>query len=238
MNGDLELLMKLQDLDYDLGELERSKEYIPDMIENLRKEIADTEQKRLATREALTRATLEVKDIELQVLEKQERLKKLQEKMMAIKTNKEYDALISEIDQLKEAISNLETRDVELMEMSENYQKEIEVLDKQAEAINTANGTQLIQLQAQIDSVGSKISGIQRHRGEIAGQISQRAMSVYERVRRGKGGAVVVSVKKRACGACFKSLPPQKMQEVKLGEKLITCDSCGRMLVWTMESEF
>ena len=35
MNSDLELLLKLQVIDYDIGELERSKEYLPDMMENL-----------------------------------------------------------------------------------------------------------------------------------------------------------------------------------------------------------
>jgi predicted nucleic acid-binding Zn-ribbon protein len=237
MNGDLELLLKLQNIDYDLGEMERSKEYIPDMMENLRMEIADCESKMKTASDALSQAYLEQKDIELQLQDKQEKLRLLQGKMMAIKTNKEYDALVSEIDQLKQAIASFETRDVELLELSESRQKEIEALSKQLEEVKGTNVTQLTSLQQQIDTVGSKILAMEKLRVDLAAQVSQRAMAVYERVRKGKGGAVVIAVKKRACGACYKALPPQKIQEIRLGEKLIMCDSCGRMLFWMDESE-
>jgi len=237
MNGDLELLLKLQNVDYDLGELERSKEYIPDMMENLKKEIVDTSERLAATKENLEKYRLEQKDTELQLQEKQERLKSLQERMMAIKTNKEYDALVSEIDQIKSAIETLENRSVELMELIDADEKECQNLSEKAGSIKSINETQIHSLQEQIDSVGSKINDKVQERDDLVKQVSKRAMSVYERIRRGKGGAAVVAVKKRACGACFKALPPQKIQEIKIADRIITCDSCGRMLVWTEDSD-
>ncbi|MDD4051585.1 MAG: C4-type zinc ribbon domain-containing protein [candidate division Zixibacteria bacterium] len=237
MNGDLELLLKLQNIDYDLGELERSKEYIPDMMDNLRREIDDSRQRLELTREGLSKAQLEQKDAELQLTERQERLRKLQERMMAIKTNKEYDALVSEIDQVKREIGTLENRAMELMGFIENHEKEIRGYVEKAEAVAGANTEQLNSLQQQIDSVGNKVDEKTHERHSLVSQISKQTMLVYERIHRGKGGAVVVSVKKRACGACYKALPPQRIQEIKIGDRIITCDSCGRMLVWTSESD-
>jgi predicted nucleic acid-binding Zn-ribbon protein len=237
MNGDMELLLKLQNIDYDLGELERSKEYIPDMMDNLRREIDDSREKLEMTREELSKARLEQKDTELQLADRQERLRKLQERMMAIKTNKEYDALVSEIDQVKREIGELESRGMTQLEYIENHEKEIIGLNEKAEAVAGVNTEQLNSLQQQIDSVGSKIDEKTHERNKIVSQISKQTMLVYERIHKGKGGAVVVSVKKRACGACYKALPPQRIQEIKIGDRIITCDSCGRMLVWTSESE-
>ncbi len=237
MNGDLELLLKLQNVDYDLGELERSKEYVPDMIENLRREIDETESQMENVKKQLSDARLEEKDVELNLKEKEEKLKKLQERMMAIKTNKEYDALIREIDQIKMDIGNLETRAVELMEIIETGEKDIEIITDKAERIHKTNGRQLSSLQEQIDSVEVKIDEKEKERKELASQVGRRAIATYERIRRGKRGAAVVAVRKRACGACYKALPPQKIQEIKLGEQIITCDNCGRMLVWTENSE-
>jgi len=237
MNGDLELLLKLQNIDYDLGELERSKEYIPDMMENLRREITDSERKLEENTQALSDARVEQKDVDLQLQEKQEKLKKLQERMMAIKTNKEYDALISEIDQIKADIFDLEKRGMELLEAIEKYEKESDGLDDQVANIKNVNDEQLHSLQEQIDSVGSKIQAKEKERLDLVGQVNKRIMMTYDRIRKGKGGAAVVAVKKRACGACYKALPPQKIQEIKLGERIITCDSCGRMLVWTSDSD-
>lgn len=237
MNNDLELLLKLQNIDYDLGELERSKEYIPDMMENLKREIIESERKFTETSEALSKAKVEQREVELELSEKQEKLKKLQERMMAIKTNKEYDALVSEIDQIKERINDLENRDMDLMEAIERYQKEIEGLNGQVEGIKKINNEQISSLQAQIDSVGSKIQDKEQERTELVGRVNQRVLRAYNRIRKGKGGAAVVAVKKRACGACYKALPPQKIQEIKLGQRIITCDSCGRMLIWTEDSD-
>lgn len=236
MNGDLELLLKLQNVDYDLGELERSKEYLPDMMENLRGEIADSEQKLQVTTEALSKSLLEQKEVDLQLQENQEKLKKLQQRMMAIKTNKEYDALVSEIDQIKESISDHESRALELLELIEQYEKDNEGLGDQAAAIKKNNSTQLSSLQEQIDSIASKIQSKEKERVELVAQVDKRVISTYDRIRKGKGGAAVVAVKKRACGSCYKSLPPHRIQEIKLGERIITCDSCGRMLVWTGNS--
>jgi hypothetical protein len=237
MNGDLELLLQLQNIDYDLGELERSKEYIPDMIDNLRREMDDIEAQLEANQTELSNARLEEKEVNLTLDSKQEKLKNLQQRMMAIKTNKEYDALVSEIDKIKLGIGELETRALELIEIIERLEQEVKVLGEKSGEIRDNNSLQLSSLQEQIDSVGYKINDKEKERNDIVKQISRRAISAYERIRKGKGGAAVVAVKKRACGACYKALPPQKIQEIKIGEQIITCDSCGRMLIWTKDSE-
>jgi predicted nucleic acid-binding Zn-ribbon protein len=65
--------------------------------------------------------------------------------------------------------------------------------------------------------------------------ISRPALSTYERVRRGRGGRAVVTVKKRACGSCFKALTPKKIQEIKRADRVLTCDYCGCLLYWDNE---
>ncbi len=67
-----------------------------------------------------------MKSLELEVATKQEELKKLQSQMMSIKTNKEYDALISQIDAVKEAIGGKETQALELIEKVEGIEGSIE----------------------------------------------------------------------------------------------------------------
>ena len=101
MQQQLEMLLKLQVIDYDLGELERSKEYLPDMMENLKKEMAEAKLKFDICEQDLEEATLKQKSLELEVKTKEEELSKYQQQMMSIKTNKEYDALVAEIDNIK-----------------------------------------------------------------------------------------------------------------------------------------
>jgi predicted nucleic acid-binding Zn-ribbon protein len=229
---DLELLMKLQGIDYDLGELERSKEYIPDMMENLQREIEETEKLYQKTEEELSQAKVAQKNLEIEVADQQANLKKLQGQMMAIKTNKEYDALVAQIDAVKEAINENETRLLETIEKIETLEGNIEDYKKRAGETKEQNTRQLEILKKKMDSVGSKMQGYENERNSISSRVPRRIMSIYERVRRSRGGSVVVAVKKRACGACFKDLSPHLIQELKRGNQLITCDNCGRLLIW------
>jgi predicted nucleic acid-binding Zn-ribbon protein len=232
MNADLELLLKLQVIDYDIGELERSKEYLPDMMDNLNREIAETSAKLDEAKKQLEEAKLRQKDLELNLQTRETDLQKYQQQMMSIKTNKEYDALVAQIDQLKETISSDETSLLETIEAISNLEKEIVDWQEKFEQVKENNTKQLVVLQGKIDSIGDTMSAKEDGRKEIISSISRRTMSVYERVRRGKGGQAVVAVKKRACSACFKALTPHKVQEVKRGDRINTCDNCGAIIYW------
>ncbi len=232
MLNDLELLLKLQVIDYDLGELERSKEYIPDMMENLKREIKEAIDIFQKTGNDLSESKIALKNLELEVSSHQENLKKLQSQMMLIKTNKEYDALISQIDNVKEAINEKETKILELIEKVDTLESNIDDYKKRAEELKDQNEKQLSILQDKMDSVGTKMQSKEDERRTIIVNVPKRTMSVYERVRKNRGGDVVITVKKRACGACYKALPPHRIQEIKRSDQIITCDNCGRILIW------
>ena len=111
-------------------------------------------------------------------------------------------------------------------------EKNIEDYKQKLEQVKENNTKQLGILQEKIDSIGDKVSDKKGERSEIMTTIPRRIVSTYERVRKGKGGSVVVVVKKRACGACYKALTPKKIQDIRKGDKIMTCDNCGRLLFW------
>jgi hypothetical protein len=78
---------------------------------------------------------------------------------------------------------------------------------------------------------------VTKHRECLLRKLSTAIRSRYERVVGGKGGMAVAAVKNRACGACFTNLPPQTINEIRKGLEVISCETCGRMLVWANESE-
>jgi predicted nucleic acid-binding Zn-ribbon protein len=69
-------------------------------------------------------------------------------------------------------------------------------------------------------------------RGKLTRGIDSKVMTSYERIRNAKNGLAIVSVVRNACGGCHKTLPPQKVLEIRDMERLYLCETCGRMLVW------
>ena len=232
MEQDLTNLLKLQEIDYFLGELERSKEYLPDMMENLKLELSESQLKFETAVSDLEDANLKQKSFELDIKTKEVDLQRYQQQMMSIKTNKEYDALVAEIDTIKKSISSMETESLETIELIETLETNITDYKEKLSQIKDNNGKQLAILQEKIDTIGDKVSAKNGERESVTTSISRQIFSIYDRVRKGKGGSAVVPVKSRACGACFKTLTPKKVQEIKKSLKILTCDNCGRLLYW------
>lgn len=235
MRNDLELLLKLQVIDYDLGELERSKDYLPDMMGNLNREIQDARQKVVDTTAALEEARIKRKTVELEIRTREAELQKYQQQMMSIKTNREYDALVAEIDNIKSAVSTNETELLQTMERIDQLEKDTLAWRDKETAIVENNQKQLLVLQEKMDSIGDKVSEKRLSRQEIVQSIPVPMMATYERVRKGRGGRAVVVVKKKACSSCFKALTPRKIQEIKRNGHVMTCDYCGSLLYWDEE---
>ena len=74
--GELQQLMQLQTIDYDLGELERSKEYLPDMMENLNREIEEIQTRLDSAVKTQEESNLKQSSLELDVASRQKELEK------------------------------------------------------------------------------------------------------------------------------------------------------------------
>jgi predicted nucleic acid-binding Zn-ribbon protein len=202
------------------------------MMENLNREVAEAKEKYASLQQEHEEALLRQKTLEGDIATREAELQKYQQQMMSIKTNKEYDALVAQIDAVKTEISSNETELLETIDRIANLEKEIVEAKEKSEQIEENNTRQLGVLQEKIDSIGDKVSAKVSEREQISAQIPRRTLSIYERVRKGKGGTAVVVVKKRACGSCYKALTPRQVQEIKKGDKIHTCENCGSLLFW------
>jgi len=174
------------------------------------------------------------KDFELSIEEASEALEKLKSQMTTIKTNREYDALSREIDHKKDEIKRMEDQLLAVMAELEELEEKLGAIDQRRTEVIKTNADQMQAIQSEIDSVGTKIRIKEGERKNILVRLDAEVVAVYERIKRGKGAAVV-AIRKRACTGCFKALPPQLVQELRRGDRLITCDSCGRILIWEDE---
>jgi predicted nucleic acid-binding Zn-ribbon protein len=233
---ELEMLLKLQGVDYDLGELERSKDYLPEMINNLESEVEQTKKALEDSEKEFTEQNLLNNKLDLELTTLNQDLAKLQKQMMIIKTNKEYDAITNEIANRKVRISEIEEEILRALTRIDDLKESIKEYREKLEGIEKRNADQLVHLREELGSIDEKIKIKEGDRKNITVRIDKRLLATYERVKKGRGNQVVVTIKKRACGACYKGIPPQVIQEMRKGEIIYTCDNCGRILLWNEQS--
>jgi predicted nucleic acid-binding Zn-ribbon protein len=233
---DMEMVLKLQGIDYELGELERSKDYLPDMINNLENEMRETSEALESSERELTEQTLLHKKLDIELATLNQELAKLQKQMQVIKTNKEYDALTNEIVNRKLKISSTEEEILKILTNLDDLKEKINGCKQKLQELDKNNTAQLAYLKKELSSIEDKVKIKEGERKNLTVRINKRLLSTYERVRKGRGDQVVVTIRKRACTGCYKGIPPQKIQEIKKGDEIFTCDNCGRILIWTEDS--
>lgn len=240
MKDELAQLLAAQGIDIQIDRRKRAREEYPRRIDLLKREID-------GIREDVERTETEIKDkkksrglVEQEIEAERESLAKREKRLLETKTNKEYTAVQHEIVTARERIDALETEELELMGAIDVLEKSLEDMKTRRVEIDEKNSKEINELQEAFDSIESDIAKLDRDRERSLKGVNKRAIDVYTRLRRGKSGLAVVTVDpvKLSCRGCFKQLPPQKMLEVRRGEKLIFCESCGRLLMWDPKEPF
>ena len=232
MREELKRLLQLQEMDDELSSLERAKVELPRWIEALEEKMRAAGQRLDDRKVDLEELKRQKRHWERELRDVEEGLKELQAKVYEVKTNKEYDALQHEIGSKKEKISNSEEEILTLMSQIEETEDDIQKKEDEFNSISKESGAELEAQRRDLATLEEKIAIKKEERKNIAVRISRSTLSAYERVSRGKDGLAVVRVRREACGGCFKSLPPQKLQEIRRRDRLITCENCGRILIW------
>ena len=91
-------------------------------------------------------------------------------------------------------------------------------------------------LEADLERARQELTVVDGEKSALLVKLTFPVRSRYERVSEGKGGMAVTAVRNRACGTCRTNLPPQTLNEIRKGLQVITCETCGRLLVWTEDS--
>lgn len=165
-----------------------------------------------------------------------EKLKKYEEQLYKVQTNKEYDAISLEIDTKKMEIKELENKILQSLEEEEELKGQVRELQKDVKKLEE----QLVDHRRELDEIVQQTRTeerrLTREREKILTEVDKRYQSQYEKIRKAKDGLAVVAVKKNSCGGCFSAIPPQKIVEIREMHRLFTCEYCGRILVWIDEN--
>jgi predicted nucleic acid-binding Zn-ribbon protein len=168
------------------------------------------------------------KELDLKVQEEQ--IVKLRERLSRLKTNEEYKANLKEIEIAKVRKGDLEESLLVAMDEGDLLKKEIA---SSAEAVANAEKIFLEdqeKINAAIAALSESSRAIEAQWQEISVLLDKNILLEYKRLLTLRKGVAIASLNGKTCGGCNVSLPPQLVAEVKIGEKILSCTYCSRML--------
>jgi uncharacterized protein len=228
----LELLWELQKIDLDLKGIKEVKDRYPQEMKRL-EEKKEWEKERIAKeKERMDLLEKERRKKEGHLSAEQEKVKRTEGKMFEVKTNKEYQALLSEIETIKEAGTREEEEILQVMDEIEELKKDLGKRENEMAATLEkieAEKAKLQERMAQDDSIWKKQAS---RRETISSQIEAKLLKLYNTLSEKRHGVSVVSIKEETCQGCFVHVPPQMFIEAQKNNALIRCPNCNRILFW------
>lgn len=230
MKNVLKFLIDLQEIDRQLFEIEEKKGSLPEQVEKLESQAASVKSELEGTRSSLDEYQKELVTIKGALMDAAEKVKKYQDQLYLVTTNREYDSLTNEIETVKSEMAENETRQLVL-------ETEIEGLESTAASSEEQSTTFVEQLEANRDELKEKSDltdanqkDLENQRVELVKNISQRYLRKYDRILKARRRAVV-AIERSACVGCHKQLSPQVVYEIQQMDSFIECENCGRILV-------
>jgi len=213
-----------------LFRLRREEQHKPLELEQARQLLAEAQANASAVEARLNTAQLKRKEKELELATAEASVKKLQMQLFQVKTNKEYSAIQHEIDQAKADISLLEEQILELLETVDQLKREQTQHLGRVEAQQTALKQEEIRIRQELSALEAQLQRLEVQRADLTPLVASESLALYERVLANRDGLALVPIVRESCGGCNMVQPPQVINEAYLKAKLVTCDSCNRIL--------
>lgn len=237
MKEQLDLLWELQRIDLELKSIKESREEFPKEIKRLDEKQKVEKEKIQKEREKIDGLEKERRRKEGQLSLEQEKIKKTEGKMFAVKTNKEYQALLTEIDSLKGANSKEEEEILQLLDEIDELKRSLSKREKEIAAILTKIEGEKKVLQERMARDEEVLKKQMGRREIVTKRLESNLFRLYNTLTEKRKGVGVVSAKQETCQGCYVNVPPQMFIEVQKNNALTRCPNCNRILYWEGNGE-
>lgn len=231
MKEQIRVLVKLQHLDTEAVRIKTTLKNVSKKLKNLDSSIKEIEQTIKAQESVLNELKKEYRNYESDVKTNLAKNKKSQEKLRAVKTNKEYQSLLKEIEDVKSKNSTIEDKMIECLDRIDETEGIIaEKKDEYLEFSDRIKSEkQSIEHEADIDK--KKLDELDMDRKNVSGLIDSQLFKKYLGIKeQNQGGRAVVPVKDAVCHGCNVNLPPQLYNELFRYDSLKFCPNCQRII--------
>ncbi len=235
MNPQLRPLIDLQTLDLRMAEIKDSQRKLPVLLATAQAPLNEAAKQLADLTALLETATKERRSLEKDLEAHESQTEKMRARLSELKTNKEYQAHLFEIEMANKKKGEIEERILVYMEKVDQHQKgitEAQAKKTEAETLFTGEKTKL---DAQQVALTAELSDLEQKHKEIAVGVEKGLLARYTKLKASRKDQALAPVRNGICFGCKLQISPQLVAEVKRSNSILTCPFCSRMLYWEGE---
>lgn len=232
MLQELALALRLQALDRKIVSLETEIATLPKHISEIERRLESHTRRLEADRSALAANQRDRKKLEGDIQLHQQKISKLRDQMSAVKTNEQYQAFQHEIAYIEAEVRKAEDKILDLMEQSEPLEKNVKAAETSLKAEQREVETEKARARERTRLDQEALTEERAERQTIAGQMDAKFYAEYQRVRKKTKNTPIADATEGRCSACQIALRPQFFQDLRRQDRVMFCESCGRILTY------
>lgn len=232
MKEQINLLVKLQQKDRVLDRFRRQIREGPERLQDLEKELEGVEEGVEADKRRIQELKKTQRDYEAEIEDGLAHIRKSRGRLMGIKNNKEYLALLREIEEAEKGNADKEDRILSCLEELEKLNKELEAKEKGLSAMRDKLESEKTAIAKEIARVQEELSDTEKSREKLVETITPELLSKYEQIKARSGGIAMALVNNATCSECHLGIPPQMYNELQRQDSLKFCPNCQRIIYW------
>jgi len=231
MNPDLAGLIRLQRADTDLRRAEGELGEVPRLQAEIDNGLAAEKARLDKARDALVAAQKARRQLEGDLQDLETKRSRYKSQLMEVKTNKEYTAMLHEIEGVERDIRSREDLILAEMERAEGLTSEIKQEEAAFKNVEARCSEDARALHARAEALKARVETLAGEREAIAAALPSNARELFLRVARLRGAAVA-EARDGMCQLCHMKLRPQMFMDLKKNEQVVQCPSCSRILFY------
>ncbi len=230
MNPELRNLIALQDLELKIADFQKQASEIPNKIQSFDSELKRIQAEYQERVDRLQELSKSRRSLEARVDISRDKLSRLKDQLMAVKTNKEYTAMLHEIQMAEDHIRSEEDRILEIMEEMEEMEKDLNGAEQEMQKRSAELKESIRTTHESAPQLESQLASLHEEKIHMESLIGSELLSRYRKIATARKGIALAEVKDELCSACHVRIRPQVYADVLRTEIIHACDSCSRIL--------
>ena len=234
----IDTLVKVQQIEIETGELKAYLEKVPSRINSLERELEEFIRSVEGDEAEIEEFNKQYRALEADVQLNLIKIQKSQEKLRSVKTNKEYQSSLKEIDDIKGINSKLEDEMLEFLEKIETAEKAIKDRKQHYTEIVDESNREKESIERDAQQRHENLVDLEARRVAVATELDAGILEIFKQVKAKQANQVaIVAVQDSVCQGCNMNIPPQVYNELQRCDSLKYCPSCFRIIYWQDQEE-
>lgn len=230
MMSHVKVLLDLQEIMSRTRMVEKEKQKIPLEVSDLKSLFEEREAKFLAAQQEFDQLQKEKREKEREIEEERDKVQRAKAKLMSIKTNKEYYAMLKEIEGTKRTNSAREEELLSVLARYEEVEKRLAELSAEVDELGGRYRERMVDIEARMAKFDKDISQLRTKKNEVAAALDKGLARRFEMIFERRDGLAIVPARNQSCTGCHMNISPQLFNLLQRDDRIHSCPNCNRII--------